>query len=182
MSIARTIQRTAADTLRWGDTFVFQFKGGLLSPPVSSKQLISASWRWPVIWKLMVAVRPQFASDETGTINAIFEVTPGSGGTAQPYNLPPLVLAPVAGVYSDAVAFFEIPGEALQVRCLISGTGMTSATDALIASAFVAPHNESHAATLLLDKMAGQDFEAREGDQMTHTPGFVETPPVGLYR
>lgn len=149
------------DTLRWGDSATLDFfKPGQPATAQTTKQLVHAYWRRPLTWKLLVVARPQLPSTEGGTFHPVVNVTIGIGQSIS--DTIPLVLtvAPVAGVYSPVVQFFDIPAQDIQVNVsLDAGAGATQETDPEYwqFSAFAAPFTEPYGYTVVGDHLLGPE-------------------------
>ena len=179
MSIERSAQQSAQDTLRWGDSKTFANLSTTENVNLSSKQLVAAHWRWPLTWKLMVAVVPAMVAAETAIFTLAIRVTVGSGQGTTTVKLPLIFVAPSAGpgsAYLDQTFFFDIPAQDIQVEALLTGTA-NQPGDSVTVGVYVAPVTEAHAMTHMLDGFAKDERFGRgerEGGWMP--PGFHPEP------
>jgi hypothetical protein len=177
MSVERVAQMSAHDTLRWGDSESLFIPSSTPLITKSTKQLVGAHWRWPLLWKLCVVVVPQVPPGETQPFTVSLVVSLGSGSSVTTFTLPAFVVGPPYA--QPPPAFFDLPAQDLQIIATMTSGPDTGVTAQI--GAYVAPVTESHAGLLLLDYLGAKNFEAR-GPNMQMGPGFVEAPPVGLYR
>lgn len=189
-------QARAADTLRWGGRTSLSWgpsspAGGNNQTQLNSainrargklgSQLVNAHWRWPLSWRTLVCIRPQFAPDETGTVTVRLDWTIGSGDAQQTFSMF-YVLSPTAGVgYEDLVdPTLILP--AADVQCTLSLGGIfapdtdthpisTATVDMLEIGVFVAPYTEPHAG-LHMAESAGALVDANRQDGTWMPPGF----------
>jgi hypothetical protein len=166
---------TALDTLRWGDTGDFVIPGtGPETTPRVSKQLVQASWRWPLTWAVQFNMVPNFSATETATFVATFLVTVGVGQATFTY---PQVytFAPAAGVYSPIRDQQLIPAENLQIILTsLTGVKTTTTQENFAFAVFAAPMTEPHAMTELLEEVRGGRARPRENGWMPE--GFNPEP------
>ena len=194
-------QARAADTLRWGgrtalawgptsaaggnaqvnlDRAIAAAKGKLGS------QLVNAHWRWPLTWRTLVCIRPQFAADETGTVTVKLDWTIGSGDAQQTFSMF-YVLSPTTGVgYEDIVdSTLLLPAADVQVTLAAPGgifvpggeghSLVTTSVDMLEIGVFVAPVTEPHAGLHAADVATAID-DANRQDGTWMGPGFLPEP------
>ena len=197
-------QARAADTLRWGGRTSLAWgptsaiKGNAqanLNQAVNNargklgSQLVNAHWRWPLTWRTLVCLRPQFAPDETGTVVVRIDWTVGSGDAQQTFSTF-YPLSPTSGVgYEDVVdTSVVLPGADVQVELsqggifVPSGEGhslVTASVDMLEVGVFVAPITEPHAGLHVAESM-GALVDANRQDGTWMPPGF--TPEQLGYR
>jgi len=145
------------DTLRWGDSqqLIIPATAGDFALLQTSKQMIAAHWRWPLVWALRVIIRPFLDPTEAATIHLAVDVVVGSGQSQATarflYNL-----APNAGGTYDPINDLQfIPACDIQASALILGsTALFSNVEESIAfGLFVAPQTEVHAPTRIYEKL-----------------------------
>jgi hypothetical protein len=158
------------DTIRWGDTqqLVYQAGSQDVAQNIATKQLISARWRWPLTWTVLVIIVPSFGSLESATFTLTIIVQVGCGSAMVQYPIP-YTIAPVGGVYVAQSAQLFIPAHDLQMGAVLTGTPVNSAAGAVSCTLLTAPMTEPHAPT--------QTMETLRGSQ----PGVHPWMPEGFY-
>jgi len=188
-------QARAADTLRWGGRTSLAWgpkspAGGNANVNLQAalnaargklgSQLVNAHWRWPIQWKTLVCLVPQFAPDETGSVDVAVTWTIGSGDAQQSFQTNYTVGPPYLTVLDNTV---DLPAADVQVTLAqgaltqTPGEGKTLSTasvDFLEVAIFVAPVTEAHALLHLAESLEALLGATREGGWMP--PGFHPEP------
>jgi len=196
-------QARAADTLRWGGRTSLSWgphsavggnsQGALNQAVILARgnlgsQLVNAHWRWPVTWRTLVCLRPQFAPDETGSLVIRVDWTIGSGDAQQTFSTFYTMAPSINGTgYNDVIdTSVVLPACDIQVTMGLggllvpSGEGVsgpnTASVDALEVGVFVAPYTEVHTPLHVAEMMSAM-AEANRQDG-TWMPGnqFNEEP------
>lgn len=197
--VARALQHSAQDTVRWGDSFGIALgnPNALAQALANAKaqrgaQLVNAHWRWPLTWQVAFILFPQFDPTETGSLTVRFAVTIGSGSSQMTFNRDVTVPASATHVYTTVVdTGLILPAQDLLITPILittpDGSPLGSSGDTLEIGAFAAPQTEAHAMLQMLEclcrleenlcrleeKMGGGADE-RRGDWMP--PGFTPEP------
>lgn len=147
------------DTLRWGDSqaLVFgPFGAGDSAHPMTSKQLIAAHWRWPLVWALRVVIRDALNAAETATIHLAVDVVVGSGQSQATARFLYDLVSTAPGVYPPINDLQFIPACDIQASALILGSQpliVPAAQQSVQFGLFVAPQTEPHATTRIYEKL-----------------------------
>jgi hypothetical protein len=177
MSVERSRQMSAQDTLRWGDvqSFAITTASQVHEPQLlQSKQLINARWRWPMTWKLMFVVNAQLGPAETGTITVQFQLTTGVGGATIVFILDTVTIT----TSGTTVHFFDMPAQEFNVTTVVTIANIaTTGTDVVEIGAFAGPWTESHAVTGMHDTIT----EGEERVDQWMREGFYPEP-LGYHR
>jgi len=173
---------SAHDTLRWGETQTLVvpvgFNGDVspvpegTTPPLVTKQMLAAHWRWPLSWVVTLIMQPAFNADETNTFYVQWQFTVGVGqAICTFYYL--YTFAPTGGLYTAQNVQLFTPAQDLQVNAALAcpSGAVSSKPESFNLAAFSAPVTEPHAMTHLLDKARGH----AEEHVPWMPPGFNET-------
>lgn len=151
------------DTLRWGDSQVLvfgPFGAGEHAHPMTTKQLIAAHWRWPVVWGLRVIIRETGMDPaETATINLAVDVVVGSGQSQATARFLYNLVSTAPGVYAPINDLQFIPACDIQAGASILGSQalvVPGVQQNIPVGLFVAPQTELHALTRIYEKMLEQ--------------------------
>jgi hypothetical protein len=168
------------DTLRWGDV---QSISGLqkmvaeTSIVLKTKQMISARWRWPLVWVLRVAFVPQFAADESGTFTITVTVQLGTGGGLLEFPFFYTLAPQPDGSYRAITDAQLIPAQDCQVFVSVtSSTATGTSLDTLLVGAWMAPETEPHAMTRMHDMLAAASTAPPHREARWMREGFQDDP------
>ena len=177
MSVRRSVQMTAQDTLRWGGRQNFRLIAGTKDGfSAVSKQLILARWRWPLTWKTCLIVVTQLGASETGTFDVDFQWNVGVGDNVTSFSLGKLAAIAASGT---SVQFFDMPAQEFNIIATITAHNLATTTeDNFVVGALAAPWTEPHAMTHMLDHFAAGEGERQDGWM---PPGF-EPEELGYHR
>ena len=183
--IARSMQMSAQDTVRWGDRVGLQFGPSPSSASLSTalaktvsqgKQLVNLHWRWPSVYQVALVLVPDFAAGETGDVTVTYRIIFGSGNniaTTRAVTIP----SSGFGLYNTQFDLgLTLPAQDIQidpVAITTSDSHPLVGPGSLEIGAFVAPVTEVHAMTHMLECLCSiVETEQRQGRWMG--PGFTE--------
>jgi hypothetical protein len=169
---------TVHDTLRWGDveTLVIHAAVGEI-PTLTSKQLASAHWRWPLTWTVLLPMTAMLEPAETADVIVTIEYTVGVGQAMVTYT-EDFTITHASG-YAPLSPQRFIPAQDIQIRAFVttSKTPTGLADESVQVGCMIAPMTEPHAMTELLEHEVG--IAQKEVEWMQNQPFTAEPLEYG---
>jgi len=170
---------TDLDTLRWGDSQYLAFVPSAGEGPVqTTKQLLSAKWQRPVVWRVLVNIQVGGLIGDNANYLVIVKFAIGVGQTTITGVQRVYALTAPYTIASDIFDSFDIPAQDIQATCTLQQVTASAVTtqESVQLGIVVAPHAEPGAIAHMRDEIAGPNAAVAHPDRQ----GLPHWMPAGF--